>query len=238
MSGGIPFTYDDPASWSTLPHCEACAGSSSTQQSPIDVTPYTTVDDVAAPVCSFAASVPLLIYSDEGHTAKILIDQKTPSTTQFRGVTYAVDAIHFHRPSEHAIDGYHGEMSMHIVHRSLSDSLLVLAVFLYVTGPDAPDNPTLAPMFDNLANLPTTKPVKATLAFPFGGLQPVPQAFYFYNGSLTTPPCTTGVSWIIATSGQPVSQSQVAKFTAVFPKSNARPLQTRNTTVGLIPAPT
>jgi carbonic anhydrase len=48
--------------------------------------------------------------------------------------------------------------------------------------------------------------------------------YYYYNGSLTTPPCSEGVAWFVMKTPMEVSAEQVARFTAVI-YQNARPVQ-------------
>ena len=44
-------------------------------------------------------------------------------------------------------------------------------------------------------------------------------------GSLTTPPCTEGVLWVVIKQPVTLSPAQLKLFTQLFP-ANARPLQT------------
>jgi len=58
-------------------------------------------------------------------------------------------------------------------------------------------------------------------------LLPADQTYYSYMGSLTTPPCTEGVQWLVMKTPVEISRDQVSHFTALYPM-NARPLQARN----------
>ena len=53
---------------------------------------------------------------------------------------------------------------------------------------------------------------------------PASHATYRYPGSLTTPPCSEGVSWLVAVEPIELSAEQIAAFTAIF-HGNNRPVQ-------------
>ena len=54
------------------------------------------------------------------------------------------------------------------------------------------------------------------------------KTYYRYNGSLTTPPCTEGVIWIVMKSPMTASKSQITAFKKVMRHDNNRPLQPLN----------
>ena len=56
---------------------------------------------------------------------------------------------------------------------------------------------------------------------------PADPAYFSYMGSLTTPPCTEGVQWLVMKTPVEISREQIAHFTALYPM-NARPLQAQN----------
>ena len=58
-------------------------------------------------------------------------------------------------------------------------------------------------------------------------LLPIDKEFYRYYGSLTTPPCSEKVNWIVYQKPIEVSIAQVQKFAKLFP-INARPVQQLN----------
>jgi len=57
---------------------------------------------------------------------------------------------------------------------------------------------------------------------------PADKDYYRFNGSLTTPPCTEGVRWIVLKNSVSVSQEQIDKFVRVMHHPNNRPVQPVN----------
>ncbi len=154
-----------------------------------------------------------------GHSIQIDVPQGL--TLNYDGVPYHLRQFHFHHPSEHTLDGQLFEMEMHLVHAAADGQILVVGVML--SGGAQVDAPCYAPLFDHL---PTAEcgPQYTGLMIDPGALLPKDHAYYYYEGSLTTPPCTEGVHWVVMAQPIPLSDAQVDAFTAVFP-DNHRPVQ-------------
>ena len=129
---------------------------------------------------------------DNGHTIQANIDPGSSFT--FANKTYALKQFHFHTPSEHTIDGKHLPMEVHLVHQAADGSLAVIAI-LVVEGAKANGN-----LEKIIANLPETKgqtkqnktdSIDIQLAIPRDNY------VYHYIGSLTTPPCSEDVQWLV-----------------------------------------
>ena len=60
-----------------------------------------------------------------------------------------------------------------------------------------------------------------------GKLLPRDRAYYTFPGSLTTPPCSEGVTWYVLRNPSTLSSGEIARFAGVYPM-NARPLQPLN----------
>ena len=56
---------------------------------------------------------------------------------------------------------------------------------------------------------------------------PAQRAYYHYEGSLTTPPCSETVDWIVLTHPIEVDEVDIARFAKLYPM-NARPVQKRD----------
>ena len=139
------------------------------------------------------------------------------------GVAYRLDQYHFHSPSEHTVDGKHFPMEMHLVHKSADGKLAVVGVFIA----EGAHNRAFDPVW---ANLPAQKGVEThypAVKVDVDALLPAARTSYRYDGSLTTPPCSEGVSWIVMTTPIELSSEQVAAFTRLI-KDNNRPVQKLN----------
>ena len=116
-------------------------------------------------------------------------------TLTLGGVAYQLNQYHFHSPSEHTVDGKRFPMEMHLVHKSADDKLAVVGVFIA----EGAHNSAFDPVW---ANLPGQKGVEThypALKIDVDALLPTVRTSYRYDGSLTTPPCSEGVSWIVMT---------------------------------------
>ena len=57
-----------------------------------------------------------------------------------------------------------------------------------------------------------------------GALLPANKAYYQYAGSLTTPPCSEGVNWMVLKEPVRLGAEQIKAFRRIF-NANARPIQ-------------
>ncbi len=154
---------------------------------------------------------------NNGHTIEIETEGENVLTID--GVAYSLTQFHFHVPSEHTIDGHGYDMELHLVHTSAAGVNAVVAVFLDRGATSG----ALSPIFDQLPN---DFNVHHELNAPFDVraflTDIVPNAQYI--GSLTTPPCTEGVHWVVLLSPATVSTEHLAQFHERI-HFNARPVQ-------------
>jgi carbonic anhydrase len=205
---------DGPAQWGTLsPEFASC--SSGQHQSPIDI-PATT--ELSSDTISFAYAPGALDIVNNGHTVQV--NYGSGSSVGIRGKRYNLLQFHFHSPSEHRVAGRHEEMEMHFVHRDAEGKLAVIAVLIREGAKNSAYEPVLR-------NLPQSagKPISiASVSLDSERLLPASRAYWSYAGSLTTPPCTEGVTWIVLKDAVELSRAQIDAFTAIH-HNNARPLQ-------------
>lgn len=142
--------------------------------------------------------------------------------TNIAGTRYDLVQFHFHHPSEHLVSGKSFQMECHFIHKSATGTVAAVAVF--VTPGSA--NPALTPLWDVM---PIKTGGEATPAGMFdpAALLPEARSYFRYAGSLTSPPCSEGVTWIVFASPIEASTAQIAQFAALF-MNNARPVQGRN----------
>lgn len=144
----------------------------------------------------------------------------------FNNRIYYLNQFHFHAPSEHHIQGKEFPLEMHLVHEDESGHLLVLAVLLTL----GKDNPILAKIEGSLDGSNWVIPVPGfrnrheALTLNPVDLLPSDLHHFSYHGSLTTPPCTQGVQWILLRTSIHLSQLQLTWFSSNS-EPNARPVQ-------------
>jgi carbonic anhydrase len=138
------------------------------------------------------------------------------------GTRYDLQQFHWHTPSEHEINGRASPMEMHLVHGAADGSLLVIGVFIE----KGRTNRTLEPIFNDLPeNAGETRDVAGVR---IDKLLPRDRSSYRYTGSLTTPPFTEGVHWIVLAHPITLSKLQIGAFRELFEEGNSREVQPLN----------
>ena len=202
-----------PAAWGGLkPEFATCA--SGTRQSPIDIRGGIAVD--LAPV-NFDYRPSAFSVLDNGHTVQANL--QGGNFIEVSGRRYELVQFHFHRPSEERINGRQYDMSLHLVHKDAEGRLAVVGLLLERGAPQ--------PVVQRVWNdLPLEKGMEQPAGQPLdlAELLPADRGYYTYMGSLTTPPCSEGVLWMVMLQPVPVSQAQIDIFARLYPM-NARPVQ-------------
>lgn len=152
------------------------------------------------------------------HTIHATVTSNDNSIT-LRNKNYNLVDIHFHAPSEHTINGEHYEMEMHLVHENKHNEKVVVAA-LFKEGEE---NDFLSQIFDIT---PTKLERLSNNPIDLSKMIETNRAFH-YIGSLTTPPCTEGVEWIVLKEPFQLSKEQLATYLKQYPKNN-RPIQQLN----------
>jgi carbonic anhydrase len=206
-----------PAFWSQLsPDFALCELGRA--QSPIDIVGAVPVG--LAPVVYEYEPTPATILNN-GHTIQVTCGQ--PNGITLDGVRYDLLQFHFHAPSEHTLAGRYAAMEVHLVHRSAEGELAVVGVLIERGRWHA----GLAGVWAHLpANPGPTHEIPGARVNP-EVLLPSNRRSYRYEGSLTTPPCTEGVHWIVLADPIEFSPMQVAAFEAIM-RGNYRPTQPLN----------
>jgi carbonic anhydrase len=202
-----------PEHWAELsPGFAACR--TGTRQSPIDIRNGIKVDQEALQL-DYKPSY--FRISDNGHT--IQVTYGPGSALSVMGRTYELVQFHFHRPSEERIDGRSFELVAHLVHKDSEGHLAVVAVLFEV----GKDNPFIQTLWNNLPLEQNTEYQPAT-PIQISDLLPARREYFSYMGSLTTPPCTEGVLWLVLKQPVQLSADQLAIFNRFY-SNNARPIQ-------------
>jgi carbonic anhydrase len=190
------------------------------RQSPIHIEDGATLQGPAEPIqFSYRASDGMVV--NNGHT--IQVDVVGDNSITVRGSSYKLLQFHFHHPSEERINQKVFSMVAHLVHRNAEGQLAVVAVLL--------DPGTANSLINKVW---TYMPLDAgdKVRMPAGLLDlsellPKDQRYYQFLGSLTTPPCTEGVLWLVLKQPTTVSPEQIKLFSQLYPR-NARPVQPVN----------
>ena len=216
-----------PSSWSTLsPTYALCAEGK--QQSPINILKSDVQGgkswklDYKSTSFHVAHTEHMEGIVDNGHTIQVNVDDG--STLTFDGKIYTLKQFHFHTPSEHTFDGKHQPMEMHLVHQSEDGSLAVIGVLIKV-GKEP--NPSFEKI---IANLPGGKGeskhfTDESIDLKFN-LKDNSFA-YHYVGSLTTPPCSENVQWLVLREMLSLTVEQIDAFSSRIAPNN-RPTQEMN----------
>ena len=202
-----------PASWARLhPEFAACAAGS--RQSPIDIRDGIKVQ-LEPPTFDYRPSSFQVV--DNGHT--IQVNLGAGNFIDVMGRRYELQQFHFHRPSEERVDGKVFDMVVHLVHQATDGRVAVVAVLLE----QGSAHELVQSVWNNLP-LERGEAVAARTLLDPARLLPAEQRYFTYMGSMTTPPCTEGVLWMVMKSPVAISAEQLAVFARLYPM-NARPLQ-------------
>ena len=202
-----------PENWSKLdPKNTACAIGQ--RQSPIDIRDGIKVD-LESIKFNYRPSTFRIV--DNGHTIQVEVGENSINLT---GKSYELVQFHFHRPSEEKVNGQRFDMVVHLVHKSDEGQLAVVAVLLERGS----ENPFIQTLWNNLPLERNTPVQPPATQIDLASLLPATRSYYTYMGSLTTPPCSEGVLWLVMKQPVQVSQDQINIFSRLY-RNNARPIQ-------------
>jgi carbonic anhydrase len=208
---------EGPSDWGKLDLAFATCSVGHTQ-SPIDIKDAKKSD--LPPLKFDYKAVPLNII-DNGHT--IQVNYAPGSTLTVGGKTYVLKQFHFHHPSEEHINGHGYDMVAHLVHADPDGHLAVVAVLLK----KGPSNLFLNTVWTNIPNEKEKAVDVSGVSLNVSELLPADHGYFTFAGSLTTPPCSEGVTWYVLKSQSSLSAEQLAAFAKIYPL-NARPIQASN----------
>ncbi len=204
-----------PEHWGNLA-AEYSICSEGKAQSPVDVT---NAVPARLPWLSFAYRPSPLFVINNGHT--IQVNYARGSLLRIDDKAYELKQFHFHVPSEHTLHHQAGDMVVHLVHESLNNEVAVVAVIMNI---GRMPNYQIGRIWENMPRRSGEYLENQYVMIHASQLLPAHRGYYFYTGSLTTPPCTEGVSWIVMKTPVQVSYSQVNQFKSIIGE-NARPTQ-------------
>jgi len=201
--------HSGPEHWKGL--CQ-----SGVNQSPIDIS--NTIESELSPIkFNYGSSGQYVV--NNGHTIQVNIDGK--HTIQVEGKTFNLLQFHFHTPSENLIKGHSYPLEMHLVHADEDNNLAVVGVMLEEGAESEAIEKVWSAMPKSTGKSRMQYPVK------LNKLLPQDQNYYRFNGSLTTPPCSEGVTWLVMKNPISISPEQLKTFKTIY-SGNNRPVQKLN----------
>ncbi len=216
---GAHWSYEGangPAHWGDVDTASKVCSVGS-QQSPIDITGTIKAQ---LPPLKIAWSRKADTIVNNGHT--IQVNFAPGSTLKVGKDDYALLQFHFHHPSEHTFAGKSYPMEVHFVHRNTAGTLAVIGALITAGKSN--------PVFNKIvATMPAHEgpAVKADPAIDPNKLLPAARGYFRYEGSLTTPPCSEVVNWLVLREPIQVAQADIDAFAKLYPV-NARPVQKDN----------
>jgi carbonic anhydrase len=213
---GTVWSYEGetgPANWSKINVDWAKCGTGN-RQSPIDLRDGIKVN---LEQISFDYHPSSFSEVNNGHTIEVTVGSGNFIT--IGNTVYELQEFHFHRPSEEKINGKGTEMVIHLVHRSAEGKIAIIAVLLERGQPHR----LMQTIWDNLP-LEKQEVVSPSIVIDPTDALPERRDYFTYMGSLTEPPCTEGVLWMVFKQPMQASPAQMALFSRLYPL-NARPVQ-------------
>jgi carbonic anhydrase len=218
-----PWSYygtNGPEHWGALdPEYAAC--SAGREQSPIDIA---TTTKAALPALQFSYRSGPVRLINNGYTAvRLNYPRENGNTLTVGDTRYELRQFHFHHPSEEYVHGRPYAMAAHLMHASSDGKVVGVTVLLRAGAANA----TVQRLWEHMPSLPGTEHEIAGVEINPAGLLPRDFGYYMYAGSITAPPCTEGVTWIVLKTPVEVSAAEIKAFAKLYP-NDARPLQPLN----------
>ena len=214
---GAHWTYkgkEGPSHWGALDSAYAlCARGKA--QSPINIVPTAPHQ---LPGLSIAYQPTAINILNNGHT--IQVNYGPGSSIRVGDRQYVLKQFHFHHPSEETVHGRHHEMSLHLVHADAAGTLAVVAVLL----DPGTENTLVRQLWSLLPKEEEKEERRDDVQLNAADLLPADRGYYTFEGSLTTPPCSENVTWLVLKQPVAVSTRQIAQFSKRYP-DDARPTQ-------------
>ena len=223
LHGGQPhWSYEGetgPQAWSKInPDFGTCGVGE--RQSPINIDEAMTLKGPAETL-QFHYQPSNGTVTNNGHT--IQVDVQGDNWLTVRGSEFKLLQFHFHHPSEERVNSRGSAMVAHLVHKNVAGQLAVVAVLL-----DPGEMNSLINKVWTYMPLDKGDAVRMPVDLVnLNELLPTDQRYYQFMGSLTTPPCTENVLWMVLKQATPIAREQIKLFSQLFP-NNARPVQPVN----------
>ena len=208
---------EGPENWAKLsPEFATC--DAGRNQSPINIE-----DSIHAAIKSLKAiqKFPAKDIFNNGHTVQV--NFKEGNMLALDNAAFQMKQVHFHAPSENTIHGKSFPLEAHFVHADSKGNLAVIGV-MFTEGKA---NPALAKLWEQLPEEEGEPTALKNRVMP-SEFMPDNKGYYRFSGSLTTPPCSEGVRWLLMKNPITASKEQIEAFKKAVHHSNNRPVQALN----------
>lgn len=210
--GAVEWNYENP-DWEAIEDTDC----DTAVQSPVDIEPEEAIQ-AKLPEINYEYEPFQMTLVDNGHTIQGYGAENSFITIGDKRYKFA--QFHFHSPSEHTVKGKAYPLELHLVHQEVgTDNLAVIGIFIE----EGEENTFLGKVFNEI---PTEEKVEkqTNLMLNLSDFIPPAQNYYTYLGSLTTPPCTVGVDWILFDEPIQATADQIRMFSEIH-GNTARPVK-------------
>lgn len=213
--------HEGPENWGNL-SADYSLCKSGNSQSPINISKSVIVTTEGLQKIEFDYKTPASEVINNGHTIQVNI--KDGSSIKIDGIKFSLKQVHFHTPSENQIEGKNFPLEAHFVHASEKGELAVVALMFE----DGKENQIIEKIWNKMPHEAGAKAGCGLSAELINNLLPKDKSYYRFNGSLTTPPCSEGVRWLVLQNYSSISKEQTKEFLDIFHHENNRPIQPIN----------
>ncbi len=194
------------------------------EQSPVNIKFAEVEEEKHTPEIQFHYEPANVSVINNGHTIQFNLPDEVNNSMTIDETNYRLIQFHFHTPSEHQFNGESLPMEMHLVHKNANNELAVATLMIE----EGAQNKEFSSIWEELPSEKTEKEVMMNEKINLAGLLAKKSSTAFhYSGSLTTPPCSEDVKWIIFEETIEMSKEQIEAFKQIFPNNN-RPIQLLN----------
>ncbi|MEQ8825207.1 MAG: carbonic anhydrase family protein [Filomicrobium sp.] len=194
-----------PATWQSLDKkFETCGKGQA--QSPIDL-PIKSAPGASDIVFDYRGGPANVV--NNGHTIQVNVAKG--NVLKIGARTYRLIQFHFHTPSENTVDGLHYPMETHLVHADDQGRLAVVALLVKSGATGVIDSVPRPAKKGETGTIDQINP---------SDLLPKEASHFAFAGSLTTPPCSEGVSWIVMRQPVEAASSTIAQFYSILGANN------------------
>lgn len=205
-----------PARWGEI-SSEYATCQTGINQSPIDIQTATT-NKLSLPALNIQYVDGPTRFRSINHTLQGTMSPYTSNSINVDGKIYYLKQLDFHAPSEHTLNGKNYPLELQLVHKNQHGDIAIVAVMFDVDEP----NQAIQNLWESFpamedSSMPIFSPVNINQLLPDN------KTYWRYRGSLTTPPCTEGVTWAVLKTPVTLSADQLDKFHYIVGSANNRP---------------